>query len=343
MTAKTPVRPELVWPRARPYRLPPETAAAEQRNFGCLLGGAYGDSLGAAVEFATSEQIRQRYGPGGISRLEPVFGRAGNVTDDTQMAIATAEGIRFASHYESLISTQNSLWQSYKHWHRTQTDPENSRHPGMTCMSALDHDDWMEVDNDSAGCGGIMRAHPIGLAFSDSQRAYSTAVESAALTHHHPNGYIPAGFLGSLICDLARGADFDQALDTTKQLVAGQADSQSTLAAVDRALAADTQKDSFEVIDNQVGGGGGWLGHDALAIAVFAVSRAGTDPLESVRVAVNHGGDSDSTGSIAGAIAGTIHGPEAFIETLNQQAVDLEHAQKLGNLAISLARTRKNN
>ena len=50
--------------------------------------------------------------------------------------------------------------------------------------------------------------------------------------------------------------------------------------------------------------GGGWLGDDALAIAVYAALRYPGDLKACLRAAVNHGGDSDSTGAIAGNILG---------------------------------------
>lgn len=60
---------------------------------GCLLGGAVGDALGAPVEFKSREQILRRFGPGGVTGLEPAFGGIGRITDDTQMTLFTAEGL----------------------------------------------------------------------------------------------------------------------------------------------------------------------------------------------------------------------------------------------------------
>ena len=49
--------------------------------------------------------------------------------------------------------------------------------------------------------------------------------------------------------------------------------------------------------------GAGWTGEEALAIGVYCALVA-TDFVHGVRLAVNHSGDSDSTGSIAGALLG---------------------------------------
>lgn len=60
---------------------------------GCLLAGAAGDALGAAVEFMDWPSIRQKFGERGIRDFAPAFGKLGAVTDDTQMMLFTAEGL----------------------------------------------------------------------------------------------------------------------------------------------------------------------------------------------------------------------------------------------------------
>jgi ADP-ribosylglycohydrolase len=57
--------------------------------------------------------------------------------------------------------------------------------------------------------------------------------------------------------------------------------------------------------------GGGWTAEEALAIAICCALCA-TDFADGVLMAVNHSGDSDSTGAIAGGILGTLHGITAI-------------------------------
>jgi ADP-ribosyl-[dinitrogen reductase] hydrolase len=70
--------------------------------------------------------------------------------------------------------------------------------------------------------------------------------------------------------------------------------------------------------------GGGWTGEEALAIAVACVLRASTFE-DAVIAAVNHSGDSDSTGSIAGNLLGAVTGagsiPARWLEHL--EAMDV--------------------
>ena len=58
--------------------------------------------------------------------------------------------------------------------------------------------------------------------------------------------------------------------------------------------------------------GGGWVGDEALAIAVFCVLRHPDNMADCLSAAATHDGDSDSTGAIAGNILGAWLGAEAI-------------------------------
>ena len=60
------------------------------------------------------------------------------------------------------------------------------------------------------------------------------------------------------------------------------------------------------------GPGGGWTGEKALAIALFCALSFPDDLRAGVLAAVNHGGDSDTTGAIAGNILGARLGKGAI-------------------------------
>ena len=58
--------------------------------------------------------------------------------------------------------------------------------------------------------------------------------------------------------------------------------------------------------------GGGWTGEEALAIALYCACRHFDNLEEALIAAVNHGGDSDSTGAVAGNILGAAVGYDAL-------------------------------
>ncbi len=93
---------------------------------GCLLAGACGDALGAPVEFMRLPEIQRRYGHGGIRDFAPVYGRTGAITDDTQMALFTLEGLLRAHvgrHERGNGDVVSRVHAAYKRWLRTQIEP----------------------------------------------------------------------------------------------------------------------------------------------------------------------------------------------------------------------------
>ena len=81
---------------------------------------------------------------------------------------------------------------------------------------------------------------------------------------------------------------------------------------------------------------GGWVGEEALAIAVACV-LAEPDPNQPLLLAVNHSGDSDSTGAIAGNLLGALHGTGPIRDDWCER---VELADVIADLASRLAEVR---
>jgi len=308
------------------------TSHRGERITGCLLAGAIGDALGSPVEFMALDHIREDFGPEGIRDFTERGDRTGQVTDDTQMTLFTAEGLLLALRDEddSLDGLTRSVWQSYLRWLQTQGVDRAAtqrgllleiprlhepRAPGMTCMSALRSGRMGRPDaplNDSKGCGGVMRVAPVGLisaTLPDLEAVFSLGAATAAITHGHPSGYLSAGTMAVLVATLIDGSDLDDALDAAVGILETHPDHEETLAAVDAARdLASVGPPSPEDLE---GLGAGWVGEEALAIAIAAALTS--DRIEDgLRLAVNHGGDSDSTGAIAGNLLGAKLGAGAI-------------------------------
>ncbi|MDE6030725.1 MAG: ADP-ribosylglycohydrolase family protein, partial [Oscillospiraceae bacterium] len=181
---------------------------------GCMIGGAVGDALGYAVEFLTEDKIFAKYGKAGITDYELTGGTA-LISDDTQMTMFTAAAL-----LDGAASGQftESIAEGYRDWYRTQIGarlsvaadnshlgrlmsiPElySNRAPGNTCLSALRSERLGAIGepiNNSKGCGGVMRAAPIGLLFANgnfpaeaAKEADMLGAKAAALTHGHELG-----------------------------------------------------------------------------------------------------------------------------------------------------------
>ena len=92
-------------------------------------------------------------------------------------------------------------------------------------------------------------------------------------------------------------------------------------------------KQNFDDVDSIYELGEGWVAEEALAIALYSCIKYQNDFEKAIICAVNHGGDSDSTGAIAGNIIGTYLGfdqiPEYYIENLELRDVILELSEDL--------------
>jgi ADP-ribosylglycohydrolase len=298
------------------------------RYRGCLLGGAVGDALGAGIEFLSLDDIRGRHGPSGVTGYVPAYGRAGTITDDTQMTLFTAEGLlRDQQRPAGSRDAAAAIWRAYRRWLATQSadhavgdgwlaSQEFLRHqraPGTTCLSALHagHPGTLsQAVNDSKGCGGVMRVAPAGLAGGDP---FALGSRAAALTHGHSSGYLAAGALSLMVSELACGRDMREAsaavISRLEQADGGEEVVAALTAAVRAAERGPLSADAIGIL------GEGWTAEEALAIAVHCALAA--DGFRSgVLHAVNHGGDSDSTGAICGNLLGAALGAGAIDDDL---------------------------
>jgi ADP-ribosyl-[dinitrogen reductase] hydrolase len=153
-----------------------------------------------------------------------------------------------------------------------------------------------------------MRSAPVGLLRRfDPKQAFELGARSAAITHGHPSGYLSAGMVSAIVRCLMDGMDIHAATEESVQILKGWDGHEETLHAVTKGSGCGEvrlQGSSDESIHSI---GGGWVGEEALAIALYAV-LVGKSYVEAVRIASNHDGDSDSTASIAGQIWGAWKG-----------------------------------
>ena len=303
------------------YRGPPG-----KRLHGSLVGGAIGDSLGAELEFLSLDRIRRRF-PDGVLDLPPHQGLRGAITDDTQMTLFTAEGMIRAH----IRGAEKGIWHqpSVVHhallrWYQTQggnprveTDDVGlisdrrlwaCRAPGNTCLSALAESNsyGAPARNNSKGCGTIMRVAPVAL-MAERDQVRSFAVETSALTHGHPTGQLAAAAWAEMLADAANGIDPEESANAMADTYARITGGDETAAAIRAALDAprDGNPETVETL------GGGWTAEEALTIALYACLCAGSFD-ERLQIAIMHGGDSDSTGAIAGNMLGLIEPADAL-------------------------------
>lgn len=334
----------------------------QDRIRGSLIGGAIGDALGYPVEFINSfSGIQRRYGERGIIRLDIGKERGKAViSDDTQMTLFTANGLLNAPKLG--IEPKYAICRAYLEWFETQTGqhkgkaecwirdvPElNSRRaPGNTCISALDSiRKGRDPMNNSKGCGGVMRIAPIPLYASVNNRmeileSDKLAGDAAEITHQHPLGFIPATLMSHIIYRLVLETTPTQyamkdyiieGIEIIRQLYGSFHNDVERMAELaERAMFLVTSEQSD--LDNIKCLGEGWVGEEAIAIGIYCALKYFDNFEEAITASVNHGGDSDSTGSVTGNILGAAVGynaiPQFYKEDLELHDVIIHMADDL--------------
>lgn len=313
---------------------------------GSFVGGAVGDALGYPIEFYSITEIRKRHGLYGISDYKLADNGIAEFSDDTQMSLFTAEGLLNAvadgKVYEKEIVPY--IARAYENWYYTQTAWPmgmrsswlthinglwSRRAPGNTCMSSLRYiatPDAGPVINNSKGCGGIMRVAPIGI-FSAAHPQFLNMVQAgylagfaAEITHKHPLSTHASMAHAMIVADCIEYDTVNRekfrfiVLNRVFKLLGLYFTDDDFLKELQRLiqkaldLAVSDKSDTDAILEL----GEGWVADETLAIAIFSVMRYIDDFEKCIRCAVNHDGDSDSTGSVAGNIIGAILGYQAI-------------------------------
>jgi ADP-ribosyl-[dinitrogen reductase] hydrolase len=323
----------------------PSDSCLQNRFRGCLLGGAVGDALGAPVEFLDLDEIVRAYGEQGIRDYAPAYGKLGAITDDTQMTLFTAEAMLSAHLAAALQSDEPDFFRaavgSYARWLMTQENSRlltstnakpswllqqkklfSRRAPGTTCLSALQtsRGKVTRATNDSKGCGGVMRIAPVGMYFAHSLSRehqsgrvhpdiFAAGRDLAAITHGHPSGFLAAGALAVIVSLVLSGTALADAIRAAKEELRKHPSHKETLAAIEKAESLAKSRPRERAALRELGKG--FVAEEALAMGIYCALGA-KEFEDAIILAVNHSGDSDSTGSITGNLLGAAGGVEAI-------------------------------
>ncbi len=299
----------------------PNHQPLRDRYRGCLLGLAVGDALGAPLEFLERDEIAARYGVvrdmlgGGWLDTE-----RGEWTDDTQMALAIAQSIARVGSIEP-----SDIAVLFVEWFKSLP-----KDVGNTTRRSLQHladgVPWNEAGtlalNEMGGSapsnGSLMRSAPIALANRcDEEALIRHSIDVSRITHADP-----------LACWSCVALNLG-----ISALLAGSGDAIQAAAAV-------PQEDVMRAVmrssvdRGEVRSGGYVL--ETLQSAFWAFRHY--DGFEDVVVAaVNLGGDADTVGAVAGALAGARYGvsaiPERWLSVLNGREELIELADRLLELS----------
>lgn len=299
---------------------------------GSALGTFVGDAMGREVEGWSREQIKVRYGI--LSRI-----RQGIYSDDTEMMIGIMEALQEDPDFAPAVAARQFL----ANFHPLRN--YGGRIYGI--MEQLQQGvPWDQVGTDSWGNGGAMRIAPIGFFFyDDGDLLRENALLSTWITHRHPQALAGAlaqaravgmatykgiegeavdrrAFLEEIVAEVA-GVDSAMAAEINRinELIAG-GDLEARIKRIARTFPRDVSA----------------LGAVPAALASFLI----TDDFEATVVtAINGGGDTDTIGAMAGAIAGAYYGyssiPAVWCEPLENGTKGRDY---VATLAEGLARIK---
>ena len=268
---------------------------------GALLGLAVGDALGAPAEFLTASQVRDRWGVldemvgGGCHDVEP-----GEGTDATEMMLALAESLVAAGDFDP-----QGVIDRYQAWFAA--GPRDVSLTTRTVMLALAAGTPWDLasrrahevlGHPMAGNGSLMRCAPVALRFfHDPDMRRRVSLRESTLTHHAHLAAWSCVALNELLVAAMTGN-----LTASVPAVAVMLDDEDSRVASALRDAVDAEPDEIHAAAFVL---------DSLRAAVWAVLH--TTSFEGALVEiVNRGGDCDTVGAVAGALAGARYGAGAI-------------------------------
>lgn len=255
-----------------------------ERARAAYLGLAIGDALGATTEFMTPAEIKATYKVhrkitgGGWLYLKP-----GHVTDDTEMSIALGRALLLAGQWDRKGIADNFLaWMRSKPVDIGSTCRRGIRDYMNKGQLETPYNEW------DAGNGAAMRMAPVALfTLGDEAELTRCAIEQAHLTHNHPLSDAACLAIGSMVQRAIFGGTRFELHEITRKLVA--------------------ECHSFQ-FNNYRGNASSYVVDTLQTVFHYLFTTATFE--ECLIGVVNQGGDADTTGAIAGMIAGAFYGPE---------------------------------
>ncbi|WP_370591286.1 ADP-ribosylglycohydrolase family protein [Saccharopolyspora montiporae] len=343
----------------------PRLASARERFLGAVLGCAVGEALGMPVSAENWDEIHARHGDDGLRSYVRAGHPSGRLGSDSQLLLFSLEGTiranvarrttglqdpaRHVQHaYQRWLHTQHLSWpRAAGEFHTGTPHPDGwlvqqralfqTRNPGRTMMRTLiafakgqqPMGDPEHPVSDSRGSSAVVRSVPAALWSAEPGEVFRLGMRTAALTHGHRSAWYSAGALALLVSRTMHGDPLPAAVQAVLDELSGHAEHQEVSRRIDAAVRlAGTGPVDPPALERALGSG--WTAVDALAIGLYAALAADGDFDTAVRLAVNHSGNSGTTGAVAGGLSGAWLGAPRIAE---QWTAELELHEVIESLA----------
>jgi ADP-ribosyl-[dinitrogen reductase] hydrolase len=287
------------------------TPSHRERILGGLWGSLVGDALGVPVEFMSRPDVQRNPVADmrgfGTHRQPP-----GTWSDDSSMLLCTVESLCECGFSPGDLAARFLRWGREGYWtpHGDVFDIGIATSQALNRIAAgrppLECGGVGDYDN---GNGSLMRILPICLYFAgaDAASLAGNVEDASAITHAHRRSQMACFFHALLVRRLLAGAAPHEALSSTQKEFATHyaAPWSDELVAFSNAL--DPALPDFPEAEIRSGG----YVMDTLTAAIWCLLTTGNFR-ECVLKAVNLGGDTDTTGCVAGGLAGILYGQNAI-------------------------------
>lgn len=279
------------------------------RILGGLYGSLVGDALGVPVEFAP--RARRVDDPVTGMRAYGTHGQpAGTWSDDGALLLCSVESLNEKGFDTEDMGERFVRWYDSGHWtaHGEVFDIGNATRNALDRISlgtrAEQAGGQDAYDN---GNGSLMRILPVGLASLDEAPGEYVVrhLRASSITHGHERSRMACAFFGLMVRSLMEGASMHQALRATRALF-GELFGESQEFSTFRDLMSANLPEWPEAHIRS----GGYV-METLTASLWCLLTTSTFA-ECVLKAVNLGDDTDTTGCVAGGLAGVLYGVEAI-------------------------------
>jgi ADP-ribosylglycohydrolase len=281
----------------------------QNRIGGALWGAVAGDALGVPVEFQSRQSLREK--PVETMRGFGTHGQPpGTWSDDSSLLLCTAASLATCEQFDSAdLADRFVRWSVDGYWtpHGDVFDIGVATSWAIRRLqSGISPEEAGGNDEYSNGNGSLMRILPIALWFQDStpESLAVYAQRASSITHRHPRSQMACALYCLLVRALLRGMAAADAWRESVQTFTQYFQHEPYLAERlhFRLLESETLGNRTEHdIDSS-----GYVMH-TLTSAVWCLLTSQSFE-ETVLKAVNLGGDTDTTGCVAGGLAGAYYG-----------------------------------
>lgn len=317
---------------------------------GCLIGVGIGDAMGMPTEFLTPEQIKEHYGEVRTFQKTPEWHPlrelpAGSMTDDTEQTLAVAQVIIENPDFRASDIARGLLkWSENMDLSSLDRMGPNTNYALRRLREGADPYQTGLRGNTN---GAAMRIAPVGCIHAGRpENVLDDVIEACAPTHLTDIAIAGAAAVARAIAEafkphtnLERVIDAmfvgaDEGTKRAKEAIAVATEGRvpwEVMAAQINPSLVDRMHWALDIVEKAKGSpaerrdvlaravGTGVHMIETIPFVVGVLTIAEGEPFEAIVLSANAGGDTDSLASIAGAIAGALHGSSAFPAALVEQ------------------------